>query len=154
MFFPDKAKAFAETLRVLRPGGVFIFSVWDRIEENEFADAAAAAVADLFPADPPRFLSRAPHGYHDRATLEKDLRRGGFAKPAVIETLAARSAAPNPRSPAIGYCQGSPLRAEIEARDPARLEEATDRAAEAIARRFGAGPVDGKIQALVVTVEA
>ena len=32
MFFPDKPKAFAEARRVLRPGGVFIFNVWDRIE--------------------------------------------------------------------------------------------------------------------------
>src|SRR5262245_59228487 len=28
MFFPDKAKAFSEARRVLRPGGVFMFSVW------------------------------------------------------------------------------------------------------------------------------
>src|SRR6185436_2063586 len=36
MFFPDKAKAFAETRRVLRPGGTFHFNVWDRIVDNEF----------------------------------------------------------------------------------------------------------------------
>src|SRR5262245_9282368 len=33
MFFPDRAKAFSEARRVLRPGGVFLFNVWDRIEE-------------------------------------------------------------------------------------------------------------------------
>ena len=55
MFFPDKSKAFAEARRVLRPGGVFIFSVWDRIEENEFADAVTKALASVFPGDPPRF---------------------------------------------------------------------------------------------------
>ena len=37
---------------------------------------------------------------------------------------------------------------------PSRLGEATDVAAEAIARRFGPGPVDGKIQAHIVTIEA
>ncbi|HEX7952510.1 MAG TPA: class I SAM-dependent methyltransferase, partial [Burkholderiales bacterium] len=37
MFFPDKPKAFAEARRVLRPGGLFLFNVWDSIAENEFA---------------------------------------------------------------------------------------------------------------------
>ena len=39
MFFPQKAKAFAESRRVLRPGGAFLFNVWDQIAQNEFADA-------------------------------------------------------------------------------------------------------------------
>src|SRR5512146_1561151 len=66
MFFPDKVRAFAEARRVLRVGGVFMFSVWDRIEENEFADVVTTALAAMFPEDPPRFLARTPHGYHDR----------------------------------------------------------------------------------------
>ena len=56
MFFPDKAKAFAEAMRVLEAGGLFIFNVWDRIEENEFADIVTTALASVFPSDPPRFL--------------------------------------------------------------------------------------------------
>src|SRR5687767_11900586 len=62
MFFPDRAKAFAEARRVLRPGGAFVFNVWDRIEENEFADAVTTSLAAVFPSDPPRFLARTPHG--------------------------------------------------------------------------------------------
>ena len=60
MFFPDKAVAFAEARRVLRPGGRFIFNVWDRIEDNEFADCVTEAMVPLFPSDPPRFLARLP----------------------------------------------------------------------------------------------
>jgi hypothetical protein len=56
--------------------------------------------------------------------------------------------------PAIAYCQGTPLRNEIEARDANRLEQATDAAAEAIASRFGSQVVQGKIQAHVVTIES
>ena len=67
--------------------------------------------------------------------------------------MAARSRAESPRIPAIAYCQGTPLRNEIETRDSSRLAEATDAATEAIARRFGRGPVDGKIQAHIVTIE-
>jgi SAM-dependent methyltransferase len=153
MFFPDKPKAFAEARRTLRPGGVFIFNVWDRIEENEFADTVTGALAPLFPKDPPRFMARVPHGYFDRRAIERDLANGGFTRRAAFDTLAARSRADSPRIPAIAICQGTPLRNEIEARDAARLGEATDVATVAIARRFGQGAVEGKIQAHIVTVE-
>ncbi len=152
MFFPDKAKAFSETRRVLKTGGAFLFSVWDRIEENEFADTVTTALGSLFPGDPPRFMARTPHGYHDVAIVARDLAGGGFAASADVHTVAARSTAASPRIAAIAYCQGTPLRNEIEARDKSRLIEATDVAAEAIGRRFGPGPVSGKIQAHVVAV--
>ena len=153
MFLPDKPKAFAEARRVLRSGGVFVFNVWDRIEDNEFADDVTAAVGALFPDDPPRFLARTPHGYHDRAIIERDLARGGFTAPPQIATVAARSRAASARIPAVAYCEGTPLRTEIEERDKSALGAATAAAAAAIARRFGGGAVDGRIQAHIVTIE-
>ena len=151
MFFPDKAKAFAETRRVLKRGGLFLFNAWDRIEENEFADVIAHALARIFPADPPRFMARTPHGYHDRDAISRDLAAGGFRAAPRIDTVAARSRANSPRSPAVAYCQGTPWRSEIEARGA--LAPATDAAEAAIAERFGRGAVDGKIQAHVIAVE-
>lgn len=153
MFFPDKPQAFAEARRVLRPGGVFIFNVWDRIEENEFADTVTTALASVFPRDPPRFLIRIPSGYHDRATIEQDLVKGGFTSVPEVATVAARSRAESAAVVAMAYCQGTPLRSEIEARDANRLGEATDIAAAALAQRFGSGAVDGKIQAHVIVIE-
>jgi SAM-dependent methyltransferase len=153
MFFPEKSKAFSEARRVLRSGGVFIFNVWDRIKENEFADTVTTALESLFPKDPPRFLARTPHGYCDRPTIERDLANAGFTASTQISMVAARSRAESSRIPAVAYCQGTPLRNEIEARDASRLGEATDLAAEAIAQRFGRGAVDGKIQAHIVTIE-
>ena len=153
MFFPDRSTAYSEARRVLRPGGAFIFNVWDRIEENEFTDVVTTALESVFPADPPRFMVRTPHGYHDRRIIERDLANGGFSAAPKFDTIAARSRAVSPRIPAIAICQGTPLRNEIEARDASRLGEATDVAAEAIARRFGRGAVDGKIQAHIVTIE-
>jgi SAM-dependent methyltransferase len=153
MFFPEKSAAFAEARRVLRPGGAFLFNTWDRIEENEFADVVTTALAQLFPDDPPLFMRRTPHGYHDLERIREDLRHGGFPAPPDITTLAARSRADSPRDAAIAYCQGTPLRNEIEARDASRLAYATDLAAAALARRFGDGAVDGKIQAHIVRIE-
>jgi SAM-dependent methyltransferase len=153
MFFPEKARAYSEARRVLRARGIFIFSVWDRIEENEFADVVTTALETVFPEDPPRFLARTPHGYYDHETIKRDLVNGGFTRLPEIITLAARSRAESFRTPAIAYCQGTPLRNEIEARDASRLGEATDSAAEAIAQRFGRGAVDGKIQGHIICIE-
>jgi hypothetical protein len=72
----------------------------------------------------------------------------------VIETRADQSRAPSPRHPAVGFCQGSPLRNEIEARDAQKLEAATDHAAAAIADRHGRGEVAAKIQAHVIAARA
>ncbi|OUL98153.1 class I SAM-dependent methyltransferase [Variovorax sp. JS1663] len=149
MFFPDRVAGYAEARRVLRPDGRFVFNVWDRIEENAFADEVTHALAALFPHDPPRFLARTPHGYHDTALIREDLGRAGFTG-IEIETLEKLSRAPSARHAATAYCQGTPLRNEIEARDASALPHATDRATEAIAARHGDGPAAGKIQAHVI----
>ena len=151
MFFPDRAKAYAETRRVLRPGGVFIFNTWDRIEENDIAATVTIALTKVFPADPPRFMARIPHGYHDRAAIERDLADAGLTKKPEIVTVTKRSRAKTARDAAIAICQGTPVRNEIEARAASRLEEATDVATREIAKRFGSGPIDARMQAHVVT---
>ena len=150
MFFPDKVQGYKEARRVLRPGGRFFFSVWDEIAENEFADVVTQALAEVFPGDPPRFMARTPHGHHDVARIRQELKAAGFADVA-IDAVDARSKAPSARHVAVAYCQGTPLRNEIEARDASRLEEATSRAAAAVAQRFGTAAVDGRIRAIVIT---
>ena len=155
MFFPDKTRALAEARRVLRRGGTLLFNAWDRIEENEFADTVTQALAGVFAADPPRFMARTPHGYFDTTVIARDLASAGFGATPDITTLAARSRAASAREPAIAYCQGTPLRNEIEARGAtggATLAEATTVCATAIAQRFGAAAVDAKIQAHIVSV--
>ena len=150
MFFPDRVTGYVETRRVLKSDGSFLFNTWDHIGENEFADVVAETVASIFPDDPPRFLDRTPHGYHDLELVRDELRKAGFSQIS-ITTRQETSSAPSPRYPALAYCQGTPLRNEIEARDASLLDYVTDRATEAITARFGDGPVTGKIQGYVVT---
>jgi ubiquinone/menaquinone biosynthesis C-methylase UbiE len=149
MFFPDRTAAYREARRVLKPAGHFLFNVWDRIEENVFAFDVTNALARMFPDDPPRFMARTPHGYHDTALIRSELQAAGFSRVA-IETRAEQSRASSPRVPAVAYCQGTPLRSEIEARDAGKLQAATDAAASAIAQRHGSGEVAAKIQAHVI----
>ena len=154
MFFPDKTRAYAEVRRVLRKGGLFLFNTWDRIEHNEFTLVVHETLAGVFPDDPPGFIERVPHGYHDPAMIRRDLASGGFSEQPGIETVTARSRAASARIPAVAFCQGTPIRNEIESRDPARLHAATAATESALAARFGHAAVDGKIQAHVVSVNA
>jgi len=133
---------------VLRPRGHFVFNVWDRISENEFADTVNDAVAALLPDDPPAFLVRTPHGYYDVGKIRAQLTAAGFSDVA-IETVDHVSRAASPQDAAVALCQGSPLRNEIEARG-ASLDAATNAAAAALARRFGNGPIAGRIRAHII----
>ncbi len=153
MFFPDRITGYAEARRVLKPGGRFLFSVWDRIADNGFADAVTEGLAEIFPDDPPRFLARTPHGYHDVAVIRYELEAAGFSGIG-IETQSHESRAASARIVALAFCHGTVLRSEIEARGEGMLATATDRVTAAIARQYGAGEVSAKIQAHIVSAVA
>jgi hypothetical protein len=95
-------------------------------------------------------LARTPHGYHDVRKIREELSAAGYTKISVA-TVAAKSKASTPRDVAVAYCQGTPLRNEIEARNASGLDASTQAAAEALARRFGEGPVEGRIRAHVIS---
>jgi len=146
MFFPDKIQGYREARRVLKPKGQFLFNVWDHISANDFAEIVTQALAITFPQDPPLFLARTPHGYYDTARIKAELAVAGFSSIAV-DTYEKVSKAPSARDVAIAYCQGTPLRHEIEARDRSRLPQVTQAAADLLAQRFGSGPIEGRIRA-------
>lgn len=150
MFVPDRVQAYREARRVLRPGGVFAMTLWGRIEDNPLMHVVEEAVAGLFPHDPPCFLSRTPCGHADPARPLRELREAGFADPAV-EMLVLDGVAEDAAGLAAGLCQGTPLRGEIEARDPEGLGRATAAAAAALVARFGTGGIHGPQQALLVS---
>ena len=146
MFFPDKVRANGEARRVLRSGGSYLLVSFDRLDLNPVPKAAGEAVDALFPDDPPRYMERGPFSYADPASIEHDLRAAGF-KEVELETVALSSRVSS-RDAAKGMVLGSPLRAEIERRDSAALDRATDAVTEAL------GPWDGKdatLSAHVVT---
>ena len=149
MFFPDRVKAYREAHRVLKPGGRLLFSVWDRIETSPVMAAAVEGLAKRYPQQNSWFLERTPCGYHDPGVISGDLHAAGFTKvrTRVVKLAGKLSTA---LDAAIGLCQGTPMRAEIEALDEAGMDAATRGAAEVIARRCGQGPTTTPLQAVVV----
>jgi len=134
MFFPKNRERWPSST-VLRPGGVLIFNVWDRIEDNEFADTVTAG-ARLALSRGPAPISRAYTPRLSRAGGHRagSRRRGLHGAPRDRHPHRAQPGERPRGDPAIAYCQGTPLRNEIEARDPSRLAKATDVATEAIGR--------------------
>ena len=153
MFFPDKVAAYAEARRVLRPGGRFVFSVWDSLAVNDLTQIVLEAVAARFPDDPPTFFARVPFGYHDETAIRASLAQAGF-QDIQVERVALPTPAASALDAATGLCLGTPLRAELEARSPGGLEAIVDVAARALSAEFGEGPIAGHGQALVVTATA
>jgi hypothetical protein len=107
-------------------------------------------VEALYPQDPPRFFERTPFGYFDPVAIRAELQAAGFQS-IEIDTVEQVSQAVSAEHVAIGLCQGTPLRGEIEARTPEGLAAATAAAESALQARFGAGPFQNRMSALVVT---
>jgi len=152
MFFPDKTGAYREALRVLRPGGRYLFAVWDRLDANPVSQVVSDAMAQFFPDDPPRFFERIPFGYSNPDRIRGEMQQAGFGH-VEIETVKKSTQAPSPWSPATGLCQGTPLRGEIETRAPGQLTEVTGIAAQALVARFGPSSIENRMSALVVTAQ-
>ena len=148
MFFPDKIAGYREVLRVLRPGGRFLFNVWDRIEANELNVVFNQVLATQFSQDPPQLL--APFQYHQPDTIADEARCAGFHSVAV-ESLELINMMPSARDLAIGLCQGTTLAGDIESRRPGGLAGVTENVAAGLAARLGTGPIAGRMRAHVVS---
>lgn len=152
MFFPDKAAGYTEARRVLKPGGRYVFNVWDSLEANDMSKVVHAAVGSLFPDNPAEFLTRGPFGYYDEGVIRDALAAANFFN-IEVERVTLETPAPSAADAAEGIVRGSPLGTEIETTHPGRLDDVVEAVAEALSRKFGEGrPAMGR--ALVVTARA
>ncbi|MDQ6783711.1 MAG: class I SAM-dependent methyltransferase [Actinomycetota bacterium] len=151
MFFPDKAAAFAEARRVLRPGGRFVFNTWDAVATHEFAAALVSGLERAFPGDPPTFIVDMPHGYSDPERVVSDLATGGM-ETVTTESVTLKGPPASVAEVAAGFCTGTPVRAAIEAR--ADLASTISIVSEEMVRLLGSGPVSAQMTAYVFEARA
>ena len=144
MFFPDKSRSYSEAHRVLKPGGSYVFNVWDSWASNPFAEITHRAVEGFFPEDPPGFY-KVPFHYHDASEIRDSVVRAGFTK-ATVEHLPLKSTISSAGRFAKGLVFGNPLYEEIVTRggDP---EQVCAVVAVAIEQQLG---FEMTLQALIV----
>ena len=150
MFYPDEIAGHREAARVLRSGGRYVLSVWDDLASNPVAETVHRAAAACFPNDPPQFFARTPHGRHDTDKLRRALAEAGFPDVSV-ETVMLAAGGLTADQLAVGFCQGTPLRHEIEERDQTGLAATTQAVAQSLCERFGQGRIQSTIQAHLIT---
>lgn len=148
MFVPDKALAAREAHRVLKPGGLFLFNVWDAIEHNELCRIAHGTITGYFEKDPPMFYET-PFGYHDQEEIKGTLERAGF-RDVWTEVVAKVGEASRAADVATGLVQGNPVSVAIAERDASLLPVITKAVANAIENRFGATDIRIPMRAIVV----
>jgi SAM-dependent methyltransferase len=150
MALTDHVLAFREARRVMKPGARFVFNVPAHIRYSPVAARVQQSMEELFPSNPPGYLAKVLHGYTENEVVDDDLTLAGFTD-ALYTTVDLPYAAASARDAAIGYCLGTPLRYEIEARAVGESERAVEAVAAALKRRFGAGPIEASMRAHVIS---
>lgn len=150
MFVPDRQAMLREARRVLADGGILLFNVWDRIEENPHAAVNAAVLEAMFPGDiEMRF--RTPYEMHDAEYLQRLLAAAGFRE-TLIETKRIAINGADPKAIATGQIRGTPRSALLEKRGVS-LDIVIGKVADALAAA-GGNPYSGYGQAIVVHARA
>jgi ubiquinone/menaquinone biosynthesis C-methylase UbiE len=112
MFVPDKALCAREVHRVLKPGGVFLFNVWDSMEHNDLGRIAHETISNFFEKDPPTFY-QVPFGYHEQGEIKRMLEIAGF-RDVRVEVVAKMGGASRPEDAAQGLVHGNPVAIAIQ----------------------------------------
>ncbi len=138
MFFPNKVASFQEAMRVLKPGGHYLFSAWGAMEENPFTVVTQSLLEEVFPQDPPSFY-RLPFSYHDPARVRDDLARAGFGH-VQRETLSLDKEIHDTELFVEGILKGNPVAQEIAEHADHSLSTVANLLTKRLEAAFGRGP--------------
>ena len=148
MFYSDRPQASAEAMRVLKPGGVFLFNAWDKLEHNPAARMTDHTLTRFFPTDTPAFY-KVPFSYWDEEQIRQDLTMAGFGN-IRMEVVSLTGYAGTPEMAAKGLLEGTPVHTAIVERNETLLEPMRRALAEELAEMFGHTDLSVPVQARVV----
>ncbi|MGA0568605.1 class I SAM-dependent methyltransferase [Rathayibacter sp. KR2-224] len=145
MFFPDLEAGFREARRVLAPGGIFVFSVWDSHAKNPFAAITDGLLAETFPDNRPPFY-RVPFGMSDVGPLRDLAQASGFGRIS-IDVLPHEAPVASWQDFADGLILGIPVSDQVRRRSgdlPALVGETAER----LSAEYGPAPTTTPVQAI------
>lgn len=148
MFLPDKQKGFNEALRVLKPGGQFIFATWESTDRVPILNLIFNQTLLPFfrSGDKSKYL--VPFQMHDPVVLESFMRTAGFDAVSV-EIRSFPATAPSPAELLNGFVFKHQLGNEIKAQDPEALVPLAEQLDREIGENFGRKPVKCTLTALI-----
>jgi ubiquinone/menaquinone biosynthesis C-methylase UbiE len=147
MFVPDKPKAFAEVYRVLRPGGMFLFTTWDKLEYNA-ASYTSRTIAKEYLEEPLPESYNLATSMSDEAVINPLLQNAGFTKIS-IEKVARFSVSPTAKQATYGLVEGGLIYKEIKKRNPAWIDEIKIKVEKELAEKFGDAPMIAPMSAVI-----
>ncbi|HTH57969.1 MAG TPA: methyltransferase domain-containing protein [Cyclobacteriaceae bacterium] len=147
MFAENKTTAFAEALRVLRPGGTLILSTWDKLESNGASNVFRTIIKKYFGDRLPESY-KIPYSMNDPEAIREELTKAGFSK-IKIELIEKQSVSESAKKATIGMVQGGSLYNEIIKINPAWVDQISAEVEKELTEKYGAAPMKAPMKALI-----
>lgn len=150
MFFPDRHRAFQEAARVLEPGGLLAFTVWDSLEHNPVPRSIVGALHELGQEEAASFLERVPFSLADPSLLTGELEAAGFSS-VQVRTIEHLSGVTTANGIARSHLFGTPTNNYLVVDGPDGAEQLLASVTTLLTERFGDGEFRLPVSALLVT---
>jgi ubiquinone/menaquinone biosynthesis C-methylase UbiE len=152
MFLKDKHKGLHEALRVLKPGGKFIFSTWDKLDNLPLIKLIIQDIVIAYYKDEDLTRFKVPFSLHDPSMLEAWMKEANFVNiNADHVTFSGHS--PSLMEIVNGYFVKHSLGAEVFDKDSVAFDKMTIEIEQIVAKQFGEKDIDFPLTAFFVSGE-